>query len=269
MLMPVSQQPRNWREGPEPDASVAPPPPPPPPLRQEPEGPGFGDLAQWLAAGAGLAVTASFLLPCRFVWMLCALPHEMGHATLGCLFGRPSTPAISLNGEAWTGQREFMPLLAVAIAVALGATAYGLWRKHHVAWIACAIAAVLQPICAFTGLGEVLVIAGGHLGELLFAGYCFRHVLVGGKTGGVPERVAFAMAGALVQFTNLRLCFGLLTSNVARDVYENNGSLGMKNDYLRLCEEVFHCRVQSVAMVMLLIALVPLPLGLWLGWRRR
>ena len=30
-------------------------------------------------------------------------PHEMGHATLGCLFGRPSAPAVSLAGEAWAG----------------------------------------------------------------------------------------------------------------------------------------------------------------------
>lgn len=249
-----------------------PPPPVPEPTahwRQQPEGPGLPDLAIWLAAGGAAAVAASFLLPGRFVWMLCALPHEMGHATIGCLLGRPSTPAISLAGEAWTGHRELMPWLAIAIALAFAGTAFGLWRKAHWSWLPCAITAGLLPICAFTGIGEVLTIAGGHLGELLFAGYCFRHVLVGGKTGGAAERIAFAMAGALVQFTNLRLCFGLMTSAAARELYEQSGSLGLKNDYLRLCEDVFDCRLQSVAMLMLLISLLPLPLGLWLGWRRR
>jgi hypothetical protein len=57
----------------------------------------------WLGVGFGAAFLAGFVLPGNFTWFLCALPHEMGHATIGCLLGRPSAPAISVAGHAWTG----------------------------------------------------------------------------------------------------------------------------------------------------------------------
>jgi hypothetical protein len=76
------------------------------------------------------------------------------------------------------------------------------------------------------------------------------------------------MAGALVQLANLKLCFLLMTSAAARDEYAHNGSLGLVNDYLVLAEQLLHCRLQSVAAVMLLLALLSLPAGLLIGWWR-
>jgi hypothetical protein len=156
----------------------------------------------------------------------------------------------------------------MAIGIAAGA-----WqlRRRLAACIALGAAAVLIPLLAFAPIADVLIIAGGHLGELLFATYCFHHVLVGGKTGSPAERSAFAMAGMLLTFGHGKLCFGLMTSPLARALYATNGSLGLKNDYLRLAEDVFHCRLQSVALVMLVVTvLLPVPVGLVLGaWRAR
>lgn len=250
----------------------------PPPLRQRaplpparepaPEPGQFGEVLLCLCAGAALAVVLSLLLPRPFAWVLCAIPHEMGHATVGCLLGLPSTPAISLRGEAWTGHGAFRPWLAVACPVVLGAAAL-LLRERRGAMLGLGAAALLLPVLAFSRAGEVLTIAGGHLAELSFAACAYAVVVTGGRTGSRAERIAGAVAGAIVQFANLRLCFGLMTSAAARATYAGNGSLGIKNDYLRLSQDVFGCRLETVGFAMLLVGLCALPLGLWAGHLRR
>jgi hypothetical protein len=222
---------------------------------------------RWIGAGFATAFLAGFVLPANFTWFLCALPHEMGHATVGCLLGHPSAPAISLRGEAWTGIAELRPWLVWTNAL-LCAVAAAVLRRHRAACIALGATAVLIPLLAFATAADVLISAGGHLAELAFATWCFSMAWTGGRTGTPQERTACAMAGALVQFANLRLCSGLLTSHAARDHYAHNGSLGIKNDYLVLAEDLLHCRLTSVALVMFVLALLPLPLGLALGWWR-
>lgn len=221
----------------------------------------------WLALGLAAAWLAGFVLPGPFTWVLCALPHEMGHATIGCLLGHPSAPAISLRGDAWTGIAELRPALVWLMALAAAAGAFAM-RTRLPAAIALGALAVAIPLVAFRPLSEVLISAGGHLGELAFATYCFTLAWTGGHTDTPAERTACAMAGALLQATNLELCFGLLTSAAAREHYRGSGSLGMKNDYLVLAEDLLHCRLHSVALVMFTLALLPLPLGLLIGRAR-
>ncbi|HEX6812900.1 MAG TPA: hypothetical protein VF384_14850 [Planctomycetota bacterium] len=221
----------------------------------------------WLGVGFGAAFLAGFVLPQNFTWFLCALPHEMGHATVGCLLGHPSAPAISLHGHAWTGIGELRPWLVWMMALGF-AIAAGVLRRTLPACLALAASAVLIPMLAFTTAADVLISAGGHVGELAFATWCFAMAWTGGRTDTPQERTACAMAGGLVQFANLKLTFGLLTSFAARDHYENNGSLGLKNDYLVLAEDLLCCSLRSVAMIMFVLALLPLPLGLLIGWWR-
>ena len=221
----------------------------------------------WLGVGFGAAFLAGFVLPQNFTWFLCALPHEMGHATIGCLLGHPSAPAISLQGHAWTGVGELRTWLVWVMAIGF-ATAAGVMRRTLPACIPLAVMAVLIPLVAFTKAADVLISVAGHAGELAFATWCYTMAWTGGRTDTPQERSACAMAGGLVQFANLKLTFGLLTSFAARDLYENNGSLGLKNDYLVLAEDLLHCNLLSVAMVMFVLALQPLPLGLLIGWWR-
>lgn len=221
----------------------------------------------WLAVGFAAAFLAGFVLPHNFTWFLCALPHEMGHATVGCLLGHPSAPAISLHGHAWTGIGELRPWLVWFMAIGFAVAAY-VMRRTLPACIALAAMAVLIPMLAFTKAADVLIAVGGHVGELAFATWCYTMAWTGGRTGTPKERSACAMAGGLVQFANLKLTFGLLTSFAARDLYENNGSLGLKNDYLVLAEDLLRCNLRSVALVMFVLALLPLPLGLLIGWWR-
>ena len=247
--------------------SAAPPPRLPAlPSREEPEA---ESCWRWFALGSVLAWIGSAVLPGYFTWFLCSLPHEMGHATVGCLLGRPSAPAISLAGHAWTGIADRQWLLVVFVALATATAAALAWRARRTGLaLLCAIAAIGLPTIAFTGLTEVLIAVGGHGGELLFAGYCYALVFTGGKTGTPQERTACAFAGCLVQAVNVKMCFLLMTSASARNDYGSNGSLGMKNDYLVLAEDLLHCRLQSVASGMLLSAIALPLIGLGVGrWR--
>jgi hypothetical protein len=224
---------------------------------------------RWLAIGFVAAYAATMVLPGNFVWFLCAIPHEMGHATVGCLLGHPSAPAISLAGEAWTGiaPLERWLVWTMAIGFAIAAVAY---RPRRLACAAFGATALLLPLLAFRDVADVLITTGGHAGELAFATYCYALAWTGGRTDTPQERVACAMAGALLQCTNLQLCFGLLTSAAARDHYAHNGSLGIKNDYLVLAEDLLQWPLRSVALAMFVAALLPLPIGLLVGhWRER
>ncbi|MGE3172250.1 MAG: hypothetical protein AB7O97_06450 [Planctomycetota bacterium] len=224
---------------------------------------------RWLGLGIALAWPLTLVLPSMFSWVLCAIPHEMGHATVGCLLGHPSAPAISLRGEAWTGIAAQRGWLVWTMALlALGGGALCLRRRRTVAAIALGATALLLPALALSRAADVAITLGGHLGELAFATYCFALAWTGGRTDTPQERTAAAMAGAIVQARNVQLCFGLMTSPAARAHYAGNGSLGIKNDYLVLAQDLWHCRLETVAALMLLVALLPLPIGVLAGWLR-
>ncbi len=220
---------------------------------------------RWLAIGFAVAALSQSFLPGNFVWFLCALPHEMGHATIGCLLGHPSAPAISLAGEAWSGIGPLRPWLVWLMALGAVGGAYAS-RHSRPLCIGLAVLAVVIPGLAFTRVADILIAAGGHLGELAFAVYCYHLCWTGGRTDTPQERIACAMAGALIQTSNVRMCFGLLTDAGARAHYAGSGSLGMKNDYLVLAEDLCSCRLQSIALFMLILAVMALPTGLLTGW---
>lgn len=250
-------------------------PPPLPPVASPP--PSRLDLDEptrwrWLLLGCVLAWITAATFSTMFTWFLCAIPHEMGHATVGCLLGRPSAPAISLGGHAWTGIADRSAVVVTLVALSAAAGAFFSFRRgRRVLAATCAVLAIALPLVSYAELAEVLISVGGHLGEVAFAGYCFSLVFTGGKTGTPQERTAAAFAGALVQAVNVKLCFGLMTSQPARDHYGSNGSLGLKNDYLVLAEDLLHCKLQSVAGGMMLaslaVPLVGLGIGLWLASR--
>lgn len=219
---------------------------------------------RWLALGFAAAWLLPPFLPWGFDWFLAAIPHEMGHATIGSLLGRPSAPAISLAGHAWAGIGEFRPWLSWAMALGLGALAW-LQRRHLGLAIPLAAVAIALPFVARMHTAELLIALGGHFGELVFAAYCYALCWSGGHTGTPQERIASAMCGAILQAGSLRLSWGLLTDAAVRAHYEVSGSLGMKNDYLVVAEDLCACRLQTVVGWMLVPGLLALPLGLWWG----
>jgi hypothetical protein len=236
----------------------------------EPAAPGPLGLPEpifFLGLGALLAPVLTWTPLLQYIgWFLASLVHEMGHSVVAWAFGMPAYPAIRIDGHAASVHQDQVLLLVLAAWAGLGATAWWL-RRHRVVLVALGIATVLYPLFAFTRLKEVLHLAGGHLGELAFATICFWRALHPGFTEKVAERALYAMLGWYLCARNVVLCGGLLRNAATREWYEQSGSFGLTNDYLRLAHDVLGTGLSTVAGVMLLTSLVPLPLAL-LVWGR-
>ncbi len=108
-------------------------------------------------------------------------------------------------------------------------------------------------------------LAAGHGAELLFATLCLWKTLDGGFTESRTERALYGTVGWYLLGRNLFLFFGLARSAVARAEYQSNGSFGLTNDFIRIAEDVLDWRLESVAVPMVVAALLVLPVavGLW------
>ena len=202
-----------------------------------------------------------------FHWFLGALFHETGHCVFGWLMGQPAFPAISLGGHAAAIHQGQSTILALAICSGLGIAAWTLRARRGLA-IGLAIAAVLQPMLAFTQGKEVVFLLGGHLGELAMATVCIWRALCGGFSENNLERLLYSLLGWYLVGSNVALCAGLLFSGAARSEYASNGSFGLTNDYLRVANDVLGTSLGTVAFGMLLVALIPVPLAWFLHHRR-
>jgi ribosomal protein S27E len=212
-------------------------------------------------------VVAGGALGQRFAWFFAALFHETGHSVVGIFFGLPSFPAISLAGHAVTMHDPQLDLVVVAVWIALGALAWQL-RARRMLFVALAVASLAYPLVAWTGAKEFFFLTGGHLGELAFATLCLTRAWSGGFTSGPVERSAYSMIGWLLVGTNVGMCWRLMTSAHARAVYAGNGSYGLTNDYLRLADDVIGVSLQSVALMMFVVALISPLLAFGIGrWR--
>ena len=197
-------------------------------------------------------------------WFLASLVHEMGHAAFAWLCGMPAFPAIALDGHAAAMHGEQLPVLALLIAVALASSAWR-WLDGRARWVAAGLLALGYPAVAFTPARELLHLLAGHGAELAFATLALWKTLDGGFTDSKAERGLYGTVGWFLWGKNVALCWGLVRSPAARAEYESSGSFGLTNDYLRVARDVLGWRVESVALVMLLLALAVLPaaLGLW------
>jgi hypothetical protein len=222
----------------------------------------------WRYLGLGLITAPVFALPIvGFMgWFLAALVHEMGHASVAWLCGMPAIPAISLEGHAAAVHSEQMLPLVFLIAAALVFTA---WRmlEGRARWIAIGLVVTLYPLLALTGLKELVHLCAGHLGELAFATLCLWKTLDGGFTESKLERALYGTLGWYLLGRNVILCWGLMTSDAARERYDENGSFGLTNDLIRVAQDVLHCPLQRVAFFMLAACVLVLPAAL-LVWRR-
>jgi hypothetical protein len=230
-------------------------------------------LEPWLYFGLGIVtatVVALIAMMSGFTWLrfmgwfLCALPHEMGHAAMGWLFGMPAIPAISLEGHAAAVHAQQQTWLVLMVSAGLATAA---WRclEGRAKWIGLALALVVHPLLAFTSAKDLLHLLAGHGGELLFAKLSLLKALDVGFTSSKLERALYSTLGWYLVAKNAWLCFGLVTSAGARATYDDNGSFGLVNDYLRIAHGILRWRLETVAGLMMLasIAVVPAAIVLW------
>jgi hypothetical protein len=221
-----------------------------------------------LLAGIPIALLIGLAGPVRYVgWFLGALVHEMGHCAVALFFGSFAVPAIRLDGHA-AAVRSCEPsaLVQVMIWMALAAAAAHFRRRPRLL-VAFAAGAALYPLFAFTRGQEVLHLLGGHLGELVFATIFFWRAMTGGVTKSAAERPLYAALGWYWMVGGIVLFGSLALSEASRQWYLRTGSFGLQNDLVRLAR-IFRTGLPTVAVPMLLLALLPLPLAAWLARRR-
>lgn len=224
----------------------------------------------WFHLALGALLANLFALPIlSYVgWFLSSLAHEMGHAAAAWLCGRPSFPAIRLDGHAAAIWREQSTWIAIVMTALLGSFA---WRLRHapVAAVAVGLAALLQLGIAFSSAKDLFCLAAGHVGELLFAGICFHRAMTGGFTHSRTERGLYSALGWYLLAKNVTLFFGLMTSMTALIDYYGSGSFGLTNDLIRIAEDHLDWAVQSVATLFFALSLSVLPTALILTVRCR
>jgi hypothetical protein len=222
----------------------------------------------WIYLGIGAVTAPIFALTplLGFMgWFLASLVHEMGHSAVAWLFGMPAFPAISLEGHAVSVHSEPIVFFAILLWAGLGGAAWH-FLEGRARWVALGIVGVVYPLLAFTGAKECLHLLAGHGGELAFATLALWKTLDGGFTESRLERGLYGTVGWYLLGSNARLCLGLMFSASNREDYAGNGSFGLTNDMIRAAEDVLGWRLQSVALLMLLVALAVLPVAISL-WR--
>lgn len=194
-------------------------------------------------------------------WFLKSLVHEMGHAAAAWFLGCPSFPAIRLDGHAAAmhGEQQLFLVLIVWAALAYGAYHF---RKSRVLLVFFIASAAVYPLCAFTGLKDIIHLAAGHGGELVFATIFFCRALNGGFIHEEGERPIYSTLGWFWMGGNILLFGSLVLSEASRQWYYQNGSFGLRNDFIRLAEDYFHTSLEAACAPMILLSLFPLPVAI-------
>lgn len=221
----------------------------------------------FLLTGLVLAPILTFTPILRYMgWFLGSLFHETGHAAMGWLLGCPTVPAIRIDGHAAAIHGEPSMLLRGLVMLGLAGLLVRM-RARPVARVLLGLALLAYPAIAYTETREVAFLVAGHLGEAGFATVLLLQALDGGFSGTPEERATHSMVGWYLVGRNVSLCGGLLFQSAARSAYAESGSFGLVNDYLRLARH-FGIGLEPIALVMLVVAVLPVPLAILLEARR-
>jgi len=203
-------------------------------------------------------------------WFISSLTHEMGHSAVAWLFGMPAYPAIRLDGHAAAFHEEQKLWLVGLIAFGFAALTWRI-RTPRTRYVTLGLGVGIYLALALTPGRELFHLVGGHGGELVFAAIFFARNLSGGHTSSPTERVLYGTVAWYLLGSNLVLTSRLITSAAARFEYATNGSFGLRNDYLRLAEDLLHVPLPLVALAMTIVAgaVIPLVLVFHRLWQRR
>jgi hypothetical protein len=219
--------------------------------------------ALYLGGGALVALVLHFLTCSVFDMGVHLVAHEcLGHAAAGWIMGRFAITAIYFT--TWGEPSRFIEVLIWA------ALAYGTYHfkkiEEQPRAIALGIATVIYPLLAFTKANELLCIAGGHLGEIFWAAFFFYRATRGGFFQD-QERPLYASLGWFLWIGNVKLFFGLATSDARRVAYESVSLVeGVANDFVRVAQ-LCNSSLGRVGALMLLVSIVVPPAGALLGWK--
>ncbi len=227
--------------------------------------------AGWVALGVGMGLaglTELWPLLRVLVGYFVVLVHELGHALAGWLFGYPSIPAFDFTyGGGVTMHQEQAPVL-VAVVYALLAFCAWVFRANPVSLGLVVASLAAYTALVFTAASDVVMIAMGHGGELLFASLFIHRALSGSACHHAAERALYAWIGFHMVFHDLRFALGLVTNPFQREMYAGAKGGGHWMDFSRLADEFLGVSLEAVAGTFLVLCLLPPVLALAASWLR-
>lgn len=214
-----------------------------------------------VATGFGIAV-AALAIPCVGVALhgLVTLVHEMGHASFGMYYARPSIPAFDLNyGGGITSMQDQSPSIRwLILAAHVGAAVY--FHRNKLAMGIFGVLALLYAAFAFTRLHETMISFMGHGFELVIAGIFLYRGFSGRAVINPLERPLYAACGFFILLWDLWFAFRLATSANERYWYEQS-KLGLHgNDFSRVAMDL-GVGVETVAAFFLACGLLTFALS--------
>jgi hypothetical protein len=227
-------------------------------------------LWNWLAGGV-LGLLLMTLPVLKFMgWFMGALFHELGHCAAAWLTGCWAVPAVGIQGHAMAMHGEQKPGLGILLFLLASAGCACLWWRggRKLAALVTFLVLVQGAGVFFSAVRDPLILAAGHLGELVFAAVFLWRAWTGEFVESPFERPVYAAFGFCILFENIRLFFGLMTSSGARLSYHGNGSFGLENDLIRIARDHLGIPLETTAVFFFIAAVAILPLT-WLLARKR
>jgi hypothetical protein len=221
------------------------------------------DLEAWVSLGLGAVIALVVLLVpflSHIFGTLSVLIHEIGHAATAWILGHAALPQFDLQyGGGWT--RHSLDKSWFLLAVIYFAFAGGIYRflNRRLGQLVLPAALVVHSVLTYSpALTDLLIIVGGHAGELVFAGVFFYRALSGVSVINPNERPLYASIALFMVFKHLKFCFDLVTDDAARYFYENVAKGGGHIMDLSRLADGLGVGLTAVALLFLLAGLVPL-----------
>ncbi len=221
------------------------------------------ETIQALLIGFGLSLVIYTIPLSRFVLnAFLTFVHELGHAAAFWVFGYPAVPSFDfIFGGGITLALNQVPILAIAVYGLLGYVAFLYRRNRNTLIVLCSIAFV-HLLCLFSPWHEAIIIAMGHIAELLTIFICGYFAL--GKyfcyVGG--EQTIYAM---LAGFSFLETCsfFGrLIFSDSFRIIYRAGKGGLLDNDLVRLANNHLPFGLEGISLMFLATTII-MPIATW------
>lgn len=227
----------------------------------------------WLVEQVVLAVVALAAVAAPLVgWVLQTfriLCHELGHALVGWVFGRPAIPAFDLShGGGVTLIRDRWSLLALLVGVCWVWLIRVVWPCRPLA-MAAAAAALVWGLILLADADEPLIHLMGHGGTVVFAAVFLARGMTGDGTAHVIDRWLSSLVAWSLVWIEIGFAWGVLHDLADRERY-HAGKGGIENDFIRLAD-AWRCQLDTLLWLHLL-AVIPVALGgalAWWWWRGR
>jgi hypothetical protein len=196
--------------------------------------------------------------------------HELGHTATFWLYGQPAVPQFNFAD----GGGFSRPLMARSLPVQAGvyaALAYAAFRffsnGEYLLLAALCLAMPVQIGFAFGQHYMLPVNFMGHGGSVLVGCFCLYRAAVNRapEMRAAGERYAHMAFGLFTLLHNMVMSWSLMTSDIARDVYNQGIGGHIANDYTVIADRL-DTDLQHVACFGMAYTLLCLAVTAWLAW---